>query len=305
MAATASSQDHLAEVELRLYRLEMKLLGTETSVYKTSTVDTESKRKTATPNPTTATRLSFEDELAVLDKGTQLPKIITSTTTSEEEMDDLASRLSKLEQIVDSSKSSSQRDILEGHWNEMNQYLQDLDPGAALTHQQSIGGPLIYRRQEVLASADELKRNMQYVSEILNLLMIGQNMPPLTFTSSSSSSATTSAASSGVGIRRSGGSSSSTNSSSSSSKPVAASSNDGMISEMHVTKAPILLTAPALSREQQDELVALGERLQLLRDRVDASSTHLDRLVTGYQDVITAISEKLVLLDEELRLQNK
>ena len=302
MAATASSQDHLAEVELRLYRLEMKLLGTETSVYKTSTVDTESKQKTATPNPTTATRLSFEDELAVLDTRTQLPKIITTTTTSEEEMDDLASRLSKLEQIVDSSKSSSQRDILEGHWNEMNQYLQDLDPGAALTHQQSIGGPLIYRRQEVLASADELKRNMQYVSEILNLLMIGQNMPPLTL--SSSSSATTSAASSGAGIRSSGGSSS-TNSSSSSSKPVAASSNDGMISEMHVTKAPILLTAPALSREQQDELVALGERLQLLRDRVDASSTQLDRLVTGYQDVITAISEKLVLLDEELRLQNK
>ena len=52
--------------------------------------------------------------------------------------------------------------------------MRELHPGSALTHQQQIAAPILYRRQEVLASAESLQRNMEQVREILTLLSIGQ-----------------------------------------------------------------------------------------------------------------------------------
>ncbi|KAL7565020.1 hypothetical protein ACA910_020732 [Epithemia clementina (nom. ined.)] len=265
------AQTDLAALELRLYRLELKLLGDQLHYKNESDEERKHSLRKATSSPMKFSLSKDDDDddddMAVLD---------TEPQTKPTENDDFATRLSALEQqMIASSKSSSHRDALEGHWKDIHQYLQDLDPGSALTHQQSIASPFMYRRQEVLASADDLKRNMQYVSDILNLLLIGQNLPSSTSGSGGSSS----------------------------SKSVP--SPTDLITEMHVTKAPILMTAPALSREKQEELIALEEKLQSLRDRVDSSASKLDRLLTAYQKVVSTVSEKLVLMDEEIRLQQQ
>jgi hypothetical protein len=69
-----------------------------------------------------------------------------------------------------SSSTPSLKQLLE----ESNKLLRELNPGTALTHQQQIAAPILYRRQEVLASADSLQQNMQQVHEVLTLLSIGQ-----------------------------------------------------------------------------------------------------------------------------------
>jgi len=51
---------------------------------------------------------------------------------------------------------------------ESDKLMKDLDPGMALTHQQQ---PLLYRRQEVLASSDSLRNDMEELRKILHLLL--------------------------------------------------------------------------------------------------------------------------------------
>lgn len=94
---------------------------------------------------------------------------------------DLAQRLQLLEQRWQStlikSKTSGGNGAtsapLSSMWAESTKLLnEELDPGTALTHQQQIAAPILYRRQEVLASAKSFKDNMEQVSEILSLLLI-------------------------------------------------------------------------------------------------------------------------------------
>ena len=257
--------EDLAAMEMRLYRLEMKLLGGGDGTVNNKKESPQRSSSSPVKFSLDHTTTSGEDNMAILD--TQ-PQTAASKEQQQQQRQDFASRLTSLEQQVASlSKSSVHRDALETHWKEIQQYLQDLDPGAALTHQQSIASPFLFRRQEVLASAEELKQNMQHVTDILNLLWIGQTMP----SSSSSSSA----------------------------------KSEWKITEMHVTKAPILVTAPALSREQQQALKHVQETLHSLSHRVTNMSAQLDRLILGFQKVVTITSEKMVLMDEELRLKQQ
>lgn len=87
----------------------------------------------------------------------------------------VSSRIHALEAKLDSLANNSHGDTtLKQLWDESDKLLRELDPGSALTHQQQIAAPILYRRQEVLASAESLRRNMGQLMEILTLAAIGQ-----------------------------------------------------------------------------------------------------------------------------------
>ena len=138
-------------------------------------------------------------------------------------------------------------------WEESDKLMQELDPGSALTHQQQIAAPILYRRQQVLASADSLQRDMQQVGDILTLLAIGQ---PQMIT------------------------------------------KDNAISEMQVTKAPILTQSVPPSPADQERLVQVEKSLYETRQHVESMAARMDRLVASYHALVSAVSEKMVLADE-------
>jgi hypothetical protein len=125
--------------------------------------------------------LSTEDRLRVLE---ETLRVGGSSTTASAEDGGLMSRLTATERQVDAfltgglphqqQGGSSSSPSLKQLWEESNKLLRELNPGTALTHQQQIAAPILYRRQEVLASAESLHQNMQQVQEVLTLLSIGQ-----------------------------------------------------------------------------------------------------------------------------------
>lgn len=140
-------------------------------------------------------------------------------------------------------------------WDESDKLMRELNPGSALTHQQQIAAPILYRRQEVLASSESLHRNMQQVMEILTLLSIGQ--PQMI-------------------------------------------SNDSTqpVSEMQVTKAPILTQTTPPPKEEQDRLRQVEKTIADVNQQMESIATRMDRLVNGYHSLVSVVSEKMVLADE-------
>jgi hypothetical protein len=74
------------------------------------------------------------------------------------------SRLDKIQsQLESSSTIKSTRDT----WKESLALLKELDPDIALTHQQQ---PLLYKRQQVLASSTQLEEDMKQLDTVLKLI---------------------------------------------------------------------------------------------------------------------------------------
>lgn len=140
-------------------------------------------------------------------------------------------------------------------WQESDKLMMELDPGSALTHQQQIAAPLLYRRQQVLASADMMQQNMQKVHEILTLVSIGQAQIM------NSDSATP-------------------------------------ISEMQVTKAPILTQTVPPSLQDQERLRKVEKNLLETQQQIESIAARMDRLVSAYHSLVAVVSEKMVLVDE-------
>ena len=94
-----------------------------------------------------------------------------SSSEGEKSAEGIERRLNALEQKVKASTPAS----LHATWDESDRLLRDLHPGSNLTYQQpSKNYPILFRRKEVLASADSLKQDMDKLSSILNLLLIAQ-----------------------------------------------------------------------------------------------------------------------------------
>ena len=153
-----------------------------------------------------------------------------------------------------SGGSSAAPTNLQQIWAESDKLLMELDPGSALTHQQQIAAPILYRRQQVLASADTLQQNMQQVYDILTFLSIGQAQ--------------------------------------------IISGDVTPVSEMQVTKAPILTQTVPPSREDQERLRKVEKALWETQQQVESIAARMDRLVSGYHALVSAVSEKMVIADE-------
>jgi hypothetical protein len=81
--------------------------------------------------------------------------------------DAVAGRFQAIQSAMDSHTTSQFRDT----WQESDKLFRELDPGIALTHQQQ---PLLYRRQEILASADTMQNDMEELRKMLHLLLTSQ-----------------------------------------------------------------------------------------------------------------------------------
>jgi uncharacterized coiled-coil protein SlyX len=199
---------------------------------------------------------SLESRLSALE--TQLGVHDYSTTSNNNEITtedkDLISRLEGLEGRFMSLTDSSLRQT----WAESDKLMIELDPGTALTHQQLFAAPILYRKQELLASAEPFKHDMEQVGDILKLLLIGQ--PPIT---------------------------------------------DGELKEEHVTQAPILTAAPCISEKDQQRMDALQHQMVDMQTRTAAVADQMDRLLNNYHTLISTVSEKMILADEELQTREQ
>lgn len=165
-------------------------------------------------------------------------------------------------QSSSSSDSSGSSNDFQQLWQESDKLMMELDPGSALTHQQQIAAPLLYRRQAVLASADQLQQNMQKVHDILTLLAIGQAQ-------------------------------------------IITNDHTTPISEMQVTKAPILTQTVPPSLADQERLRKVEKNLVETQQQIESIAAHMDRLVSGYHSLVSVVSEKIVLADEALASKAK
>jgi uncharacterized coiled-coil protein SlyX len=199
---------------------------------------------------------SLESRLSVLE--TQLGVHDYATTSKDNETTtedkDLISRLEGLEGRFMSLTDSSLRQT----WAESDKLMIELDPGTALTHQQLFAAPILYRKQELLASAEPFKHDMEQVGDILKLLLIGQ--PPIT---------------------------------------------DEDLKEEHVTQAPILTAAPCISEKDQQRMDALQHQMVDMQTRTAAVADQMDRLLNNYHTLISTVSEKMILADEELQMREQ
>lgn len=91
--------------------------------------------------------------------------------TSPEGDGDVESRLEALQSKIKSVTPAS----LHSTWEDSDRLFQDLSPGSALSYQQSSKNyPILYRRKQILASADSLKTNFEQLASLVNLLTISQ-----------------------------------------------------------------------------------------------------------------------------------
>jgi hypothetical protein len=154
--------------------------------------------------------------------------------------------------------------------------------------QQPLTAPLLYRRQEVLASAEALKIGMDRLGKIRTLL----------------DSVTTSSASAAAQVvaARSGGPSKS-----GSSARAAATASSGPSAQ---SKSTADFANSALITSDRYEHAADADAMRRLQDvsvqaadinaRAVSVATRVDNLISQYHRVMTLLSEKCVLVDEEL-----
>eukprot|EP00984_Skeletonema_dohrnii_P003158 scaffold1049_cov101-Skeletonema_dohrnii-CCMP3373.AAC.3 len=125
----------------------------------------------------------------------------------------------------------------------------------------SVGGnanaPLLFRRQEILASSDSMKRDMEVLSRIRELTMIGVKV-----------------------------------------------TNDTNKSESNVVNCPIVASErynlPS-DPEAKERLERLCFRVAEVHKRSTAVSIRADRMLDSYGQVMMALSEKMVLAEEQIK----
>mmetsp|Transcript_63282 Transcript_63282/g.187083 ORF Transcript_63282/g.187083 Transcript_63282/m.187083 type:complete len:229 (-) Transcript_63282:497-1183(-) len=160
---------------------------------------------------------------------------------------------------------------------------RDLEPGSLLTHQPvapssssssaaTSAAPLLYRRQEVLASRDRMEHDLERLGRLRDLLLV---------------------ASSSTGMP--GGPSEG-----SSGRKISAAADDG---GRRFVDAPLLssdIYAHACDPEASLRLGRVSSRVVDIQGRAARAATRVDDLLLRYRTIMSAVSEKLVMADEDL-----
>jgi hypothetical protein len=148
---------------------------------------------------------------------------------------------------------------------EIDELLEDLSPGTALTYQKQIVAPLVYRRQEILASSDTYRHDMHRMTQILNLLTIEQNLE----------------------------------------KDHNRSSMVSISEAQVVHAPIIVETTKGLSPEEETKLLTISNAILDIQRRIQIASTKFDHIADHYSNLILATSEKMVLIEEEIQLREQ
>eukprot|EP00521_Asterionellopsis_glacialis_P018175 CAMPEP_0195299226 /NCGR_PEP_ID=MMETSP0707-20130614/25130_1 /TAXON_ID=33640 /ORGANISM="Asterionellopsis glacialis, Strain CCMP134" /LENGTH=265 /DNA_ID=CAMNT_0040361567 /DNA_START=55 /DNA_END=852 /DNA_ORIENTATION=- len=208
-----------------------------------------------------------------------------SSMTSPPQMtvEDVSSRLDSLHMKIKDSVPASLLQSLE----ESNQLLTDFHPGPSLTYQKQ---PVGYRRQEVLASSDNLQDGMSQLNQLLDLLLIGSK----------------------VGRR-------------SQTTPPLQTNNPTKLTEHDVVQAPILTLGlgggvSSFEQSQQSQTTRTNNYCSpnaerqldlLLVESLKLQSTteevvgRVDALVQDYNDIMIAAAEKILLASEQVEALEK
>jgi uncharacterized protein YjcR len=201
---------------------------------------------------------SINDDTIMLHHRVQQMEILMglydTTETTEEDSEgsmstNIEPRIATLEQQYTGRSVALHED-----WNAIDQLLQELSPGTALTHQRQVVAPIIYRKQEILASTSNYQKNIHHVQQILNLLSIGQTTC----------------------------------------------SNNNKITEQEIINAPIIIETTGMTSEQETNLDIVSTTLMDLQCRVQNVSYQLDTMIDNYTNLISAISEKMILIGEKI-----
>lgn len=137
--------------------------------------------------PSLATRRGRRDHGAARFGGSLEPPSIMSLESFEQRLNSLERQLGLANATYSSQDLDQRLSAVEARyqslahlgsflkkWNDCQALQEELDPGTALTHQQQIAAPILYRRAEVLASAETFGKDLDQLSSILSLLLIGQ-----------------------------------------------------------------------------------------------------------------------------------
>mmetsp|Transcript_27957 Transcript_27957/g.39372 ORF Transcript_27957/g.39372 Transcript_27957/m.39372 type:complete len:264 (-) Transcript_27957:131-922(-) len=135
----------------------------------TATSSTVNSDETTMSLPASSIEMRLAELEALVGKRNLHQKEENPITPPPMTVEDVSSRLDSLHMKIRDSVPSSLLQSLE----ESNQLLTDFHPGPSLTYQKQ---PVGYRRQEVLASSDNLQDGMSQLNQILDLLLIGSKV---------------------------------------------------------------------------------------------------------------------------------
>jgi hypothetical protein len=221
---------------------------------------------------------------------------VVITSSSSTTKNDLLSRLEALEQraTTNTSQQQNQQMTTMTLWQESQALWEPLQPGSALTYQQQVAAPLVYRQQEVLAHAPELQRDMKLVAQVQQYLLMDTTSTATTTANSSRpvSTGPHNTVMTGVGA--------SSNKTGSWTPSTTTSTTATFLTEDAVLQAPIVC-GPTYTTEDMHKWHELGTHVTTLQQQINTLSQRLDRLVEHYHTLIVATSEKLVQADEQLR----
>lgn len=184
---------------------------------------------------------------------------------------------------------------LDADMNQCDLLIEDLDPGTALSRQGissssahssagATGVPMLYRRLDVLASADAMRTGMSQLGLAKDLLLL---FPP-----SGTSGEKGGLLSSGLSEARG--------------KPSATVHKEKCRNIENFTNSPIIsskIYSYASDPDARRRLHAVVLKIAELNARAHSAASRSDELVNRYHRIMSAVSEKMVLADEQLSKQ--
>jgi len=217
----------IEQLETRLAELELKLLGVSSPGDSTATND----------NVDVTTRL---DKLLQSATSTSAPPNITN----------------------DKAKTdSSKREALHNEYQTIDKLLSDLSispiSGPTESASSANNAPMVYRRLEVLSSAESMKKDMELLAKIRDLTSIGRKE-----------------------------------------------TGNSAVSEDDIVNCSILSSQRYnLSSDPEviDQLDRLCFRVAMLNQRAVSAAQKVDNMVNSYGNVMSALNEKMVLAEEQIR----
>jgi len=226
----------------------------------------------ADSTPTSLEQLELRLAELELKIGTSL---LSSNSSSPSQNNDVTSRLDNLLRIetnrrppapptakASDASLDTKRAVLHQEFRTIDRLLSELAMSPLAGPAASVGGnanaPLLFRRQEILASSDSMQRDMEVLSRIRELTMIG----------------------------------------------VKVTNDNTNKSESNVVNCPIVASErynlPS-NPEAKERLERLCFRVAEVHKRSTAVSIRADRMLDSYGHVMMALSEKMVLAEEQIK----
>ena len=239
----------------------------------------------------------IESRIAVLEKLLGISGTVDNTSPTSDINSRIDLLLSKSDQAPGTALSppASLADRLGEDLAICDRLFQKLNPGSALTHQgaASFEKPFLYRRQEVLASRDSLREDLDRLGRIRDLILA----------STTAAGAAANLDPQPVPLVAAGGKVGARSGSAGPKSQQRPQREGGQSSAERFVNSSLLTSdryGYACESEALRRLNAVTLKVSDVSRRASEVMTTVDDLIVRYHKMMTAVSEKLVLADEEL-----